>query len=130
MTTLTCNAFRAIPIAGGQIRLEIEGSTPDAIEERMSLQEIATALKKSVKQVDKLSRRAKRPLPLIRGNGRPYALRYQLDGWLKTGGNSASKHIFPSTMVGLPEPTHSGTCRCGSNWTAGPGSCYCPDCQP
>lgn len=139
MTTITCSGYRATSAAGGQIRLEIENPSPDALEGQMYLDEIATALKKSVKQIDKLSRRKRNPLPLIRGNGRPYTLRSRLNEWLRGGNLKTGKGKFPAFLGGMvaPGPVFRGeagpvpvNCRCGSTWPAGPGNCYCPECQP
>lgn len=80
--TVTCRGFTATPIAGGEIRLEITNPSNDALTDQLYMDEIATRMSKTVKQIDQLSRRKKNPLPLIRGNGRPYALRTALNRWL------------------------------------------------
>lgn len=80
---VTCKGFRATPLASGEIRLEIEEPLRDALSENLSLKEIATILCKSVKAVDKLSRRAKNPLPIHRGKGRPFLLRSEVNAWLE-----------------------------------------------
>lgn len=122
MTTLTCSSFKATPVPGGQIRLEISDPTPDALLDKMSLQEIASAMGKTVKQIDKLSRRAKNPLPILRGNGRPYALRSRLNEWLSMNDR------FP---IGAGETRRAvrSNADCGSSKHV-IGSVYCPDCQP
>ena len=48
----------------------------------MYLPEIAKLLNKSVKAVDRLSRRKKNPLPIRRGKGRPYGFRSEIAAWL------------------------------------------------
>lgn len=80
--TLTCRSFTATPISTGEIRLVIPDATPDAAEGRMTLQQVAALLCKSIKAIDKLSRRKKNPLPVYRGNGRPYAFRHEVNAWL------------------------------------------------
>ena len=83
-TTILCSAFRATSIAGGQIRLEVESATPDAIDDRLSMKEIAKLLgKKSTKTIDKLSKRKKNPLPIVRGRGcHPFGFRSAICAWL------------------------------------------------
>ena len=81
--TLLCTSYKATSIPGGQIRLEIEAAQPDAIDDRLSMSEIAALLgKKSTKTIDKLSRRKKNPLPLVRGRGRPFGFRSAINAWL------------------------------------------------
>jgi hypothetical protein len=46
------------------------------------ISDIALKLRKSPKQIDKLSRRKKHPLPLVRGRGRPYIFESALHAWL------------------------------------------------
>lgn len=91
--TFTCRSFHCVTLPGGETRITLENALPDASEDKLSLQEVATLLKKSVKQVDKLSRRAKDPLPLRRGKGRPFALRTELNTWL-------SEQPAPRTSAG------------------------------
>lgn len=123
MTTLTCSGYSATPVAGGMIRLEIAGANRDALQDKMYMDQIATAIGKSVKQVDKLSRRKVRPLPLVRGNGRPYGFRSVINEWLQGGNLSAGKGKFPFMLGGI-----LNRCRCGKE--QGVGIAYCPDCQP
>lgn len=99
MTTLTCKAYRASVIPGtNDIRLEIENpvletSSTSRLDpystKPMRKPEIAAALKVHVSTVDRLSRRKKNPLPLIRGRGRPYILEGNLHHY-STGGNAAA----------------------------------------
>lgn len=48
--------------------------------------DVALKLRKSKKQIDKLSRRRKNPLPLTRGKGRPFVFESTLHQWLASGG--------------------------------------------
>lgn len=85
MTTLTCKGFKASPLPTGEIRLEIENPTVDAITDKLSLSEIAELLRRNVKTIDRLSRRRRNPLPLHRPEGmRPFGLRYEITRWLQT----------------------------------------------
>ena len=93
--TVTCFKFTATPIPGGQIRLEIQAATPDAAEDRMTFKQVAELLGKSTKQVDKLTRRQKNPLPVVRGTGmHPYFFRSKINEWLlgptRTNNSAAS----------------------------------------
>lgn len=97
-TTIECRSFRASPLPSGGIMLEIEDETPDVSEDRLHLDEIATLLRKSVRQVDKLSRRQSNPLPLIRGQGRPYAFRSRINHWIAgvpaSSGAASVREVF------------------------------------
>jgi hypothetical protein len=48
------------------------------------MKDIALKLRRSVKAIDKLSRRKKNPLPLQRGRGRPFIFESALNHWLTT----------------------------------------------
>lgn len=87
-----CNGYSAKPLPSGQIELTIVAPQVDAISDKMSLDEIADRLQKSKKAIDKLSRRKKNPLPVVRGNGRPYGFRSQINTWLMQDGR------FPLAM--------------------------------
>lgn len=88
MTTITCKAFRASPLPTGEIQLEIESPKNDAVSGTMTLEMVAGELGKSTKSIYRLSTRAKDPLPVRRGQGRPFVLRHELNRWL--GGRVAS----------------------------------------
>jgi hypothetical protein len=64
------------------IELTITNSKADPADDRLSLKEISGLLKKSVKAVDKLSRRKNDPLPIHRGKGRPFGFRSEINQWL------------------------------------------------
>lgn len=78
-----CNGYSAKPLPSGQIELMIVAPQADAIDDRLSLDTVAELLGKGKKAIDKLSRRKKNPLPLVRGKGRPYAFRSQINTWLQ-----------------------------------------------
>src|SRR5882757_9325574 len=82
-----CQGYSAkqLPNNGG-IELTITQPQAEPASDRLNLAEIAMVLGKSTKAVDRLSRRKKNPLPVIRGNGRPYGFRSQLSAWLARDG--------------------------------------------
>jgi hypothetical protein len=97
VTTLTCRGFTATPLASGEIRLEIAEAKTDAVEERLGLAQIALCMNRTVKSVQKLSRRKKNPLPIYRGNGRPYGFRSELNAWLRVlndPSSTATRTVF------------------------------------
>lgn len=78
-----CQGFTAKPLPDGKIELKIDAPSADPLsEKKYSMQEIADAMGKTVKAIDKLSRRKRNPLPLVRGNGRPFAFKSTLNRWL------------------------------------------------
>lgn len=85
--TVTCKGFTATPLPGGEIRLDIESSEADPLSNTMTLTEVAEHLGKTVKTIDRLSRRKKDPLPVHRGKGRPFVLRHELNIWLAPAGS-------------------------------------------
>lgn len=83
MVTITCTGFRCVPIPGGQVRLEIECDIVDPAADRMTVKAVAELLGKSAKQLDKLTRRQRDPLPVVRGAERhPYFFRSKVNEWL------------------------------------------------
>lgn len=81
--TVICAGYSAKPTASGLIELTVLAPQCTPLgETRYSIQEIATAFGKSKKAVDKLSRRKRDPLPLVRGKGRPFAFQSKLNDWL------------------------------------------------
>lgn len=80
--TLTCKSFSTAVLPNGRIQLTLDAAQADAMEERLSVKEIATLLRLQPSSILKLSTRKKKPLPLIRGNGRPYGLRSRINDWL------------------------------------------------
>jgi predicted DNA-binding transcriptional regulator AlpA len=84
---VSCSSFTARVLPSGKIELKLDDPKVDPIEEHIYLPEIAKLLRKSVKQVHKLSTRKRNPLPVRRGNGRPYGFRSEINAWL-TGNRS------------------------------------------
>lgn len=79
---ITCTGFSSQALQNGKIVLKVHDGAVEPLDEHLLLPEIAVLLKKSVKQVYKLSTRKKNPLPLRRGNGRPYGFRSEVNHWL------------------------------------------------
>jgi len=88
---LTCSSFTASVLPSGKIRLEITDAQADPIEDHLYMPEIAKLLKKSVKQIYKLSTRKKNPLPLRRGKGRPFGFRSEINAWLMGDQSEAAR---------------------------------------
>ncbi len=78
---ITCSGFTS-RVQNGKIILKIEDAQPEEIEELIYVPEIARLLGKSTKQIYRLSTRKKNPLPLHRGNGRPYGFKREINHWL------------------------------------------------
>ena len=79
---VTCSSFSAHVLPSGKIRLDIVDGQADPIDEILYLRDIAALLRKRVKAVDRLSRRKRDPLPLVRGKGRPFGFRSSINAWL------------------------------------------------
>lgn len=90
---LTCHQFQAQMLPTGRIQLVLDQAEVAPADDRLSLKEVAALLKKTVKAIDKLSRRKKDPLPIRRGKGRPFGFRTEIDRWL-SGTASRAKNII------------------------------------
>lgn len=85
MTTLLCNAFRAVPLQDGRIQLEIESAQtasdthidPNSTKV-LYIEDIARLMRLDTKTVQRRSRLRRHPIPLKRGQGRPFLLERDL----------------------------------------------------
>lgn len=80
--TLSCISCRSSVLPSGRIQLQIDDAQHDPSEEKLSVAEIANLLKTTTRSVRRLSTRKRNALPLIRGKGRPYGLRSQINEWI------------------------------------------------
>jgi predicted DNA-binding transcriptional regulator AlpA len=81
--TILCTGYQSKVLPGGKLQLTIDNAQTEPAEERLSIPQVADMLKLTRKSVYNLSTRKRHPLPLIRGRGRPYALRSRVNEWLQ-----------------------------------------------
>lgn len=86
MTTLLCNAFRAVPLQDGRIQLEIESAqtaSPTDFDPTSNkilyFCDIAAKLRKDPKTIQRMSTRKRNPLPIHRAPGsKPYGIECEI----------------------------------------------------